>query len=851
MTTSTVKFTNFASTTLVGTYGTGDTALTVASATAFPSVSGGTSWFYAVITDSLTAPTKREVVKVTNVSGSIFTVTRAQDGTSAQTWATGSYIELRVVNKALQDLFDEAVSTGSAVDDELSSTTNITITADSDDNGSGGVLIKSGPDTVVEVKNNGELIANPSYANIKQFGGDPTGATNTVTAFNNAIAAGYTSIYFPKGTYLFTAGVSVTNQNLKIFGDGPQNSIINCDSGGAGFNFLTFTGAYNQYDADQLIVEDISILTSCDTTTAQGVAIGAAFSSAAGGDKNPRTAVYINNVEITSNVDNACWAACVQLDTAQLSKISNSYFSGYMMGGSAGRKGVGIDIFSDYIDTNNGVKATDINITNCTVFQADVGIRVNINGTGTAMNVEGVHVTGCTILNCNTGIAVGNNASISADGLPGWFIEGNHITATNYGVDLQTVSQFIIENNLFYSIGGTNHSSVRVISSQTVGAQVDGVISDNTFIRNGTYSGNTYGINFAGASATPGILSVRVSNNAFENYTNAVICDANTSGVVIAPDNRVLSGGSYTGTLSTTNIASGFNAAVGIGRTPLSRLDVYDGSTNATIGVESGSGYGSLSIKSSGTNSSYINFYNATGERSRFRCQDNETLYWANGAGATDRIAFGSLGSLYLLTNNASIYFKDSGGTDRQIINYYIDDGLYIGNPKSTENFYIQINDGAWVFRNTNGSSDRLTLTNGGSLYGNALHNNANAMTGTTNQFIGSGTYTPTLTGVTNVAASTNYTCQYTRVGNVVTVSGKFDLDVTGAGATELRISLPIASNFTNASNLGGGCHRHVSAASEHGSIAADTTNDCAQVYINAVATGNEPWSFHFTYVVL
>src|SRR5439155_66361 len=47
---------------------------------------------------------------------------------------------------------------------------------------------------------------------------------------------------------------------------------------------------------------------------------------------------------------------------------------------------------------------------------------------------------------------------------------------------------------------------------------------------------------------------------------------------------------------------------------------------------------------------------------------------------------------------------------------------------------------------------------------------------------LASGTYTPTLTNSVNVAASTAYTCQYLRVGSVVTVSGQMDIDPTGAG---------------------------------------------------------------------
>lgn len=66
-------------------------------------------------------------------------------------------------------------------------------------------------------------------------------------------------------------------------------------------------------------------------------------------------------------------------------------------------------------------------------------------------------------------------------------------------------------------------------------------------------------------------------------------------------------------------------------------------------------------------------------------------------------------------------------------------------------------------------------------------------------------TYTPTITNGANVDASTAYACQYFRVGNTVTISGKIDIDPTStATSTDLTISLPIASDFGNDYEAGG-----------------------------------------------
>jgi hypothetical protein len=114
-----------------------------------------------------------------------------------------------------------------------------------------------------------------------------------------------------------------------------------------------------------------------------------------------------------------------------------------------------------------------------------------------------------------------------------------------------------------------------------------------------------------------------------------------------------------------------------------------------------------------------------------------------------------------------------------------------------------------------------------------------------------SGTYTPTLTNGTNVAASTSAQCQYIRVGNVVTVSGAIFVDPTaGAASTIIDISLPIASALSIHSNLAGG-----GSSSANGSplnIQAQTVTDTARVlYLADAGGGNVEMTFTFTYVVL
>lgn len=162
--------------------------------------------------------------------------------------------------------------------------------------------------------------------------------------------------------------------------------------------------------------------------------------------------------------------------------------------------------------------------------------------------------------------------------------------------------------------------------------------------------------------------------------------------------------------------------------------------------------------------------------------------------------------------------------------------------------------------RSDSSTATTLTGTPGGALTwgGNAIWHAGNDGSGSgldadTVDGVGAAasTYTPTLSNTTNVAASTAFVCQYLRVGNTVTVSGKVNIDPTAAGATLLGISLPIASAFTSDEELCGTAALSGGASQESGAIYADATNDRASLSFYAVTTSNSAWYFTFTYRVI
>ncbi len=112
--------------------------------------------------------------------------------------------------------------------------------------------------------------------------------------------------------------------------------------------------------------------------------------------------------------------------------------------------------------------------------------------------------------------------------------------------------------------------------------------------------------------------------------------------------------------------------------------------------------------------------------------------------------------------------------------------------------------------------------------------------------------YTPTLTGVLNVDATTSYAANYARIGNVVVQSGTLAVDHTTSGArTQVGLSLAVASAFTTTIPLRGGGFVLTGASVTPVQIYADATNDRAQLDYYAPSAGNDNISYIFLYGII
>ena len=114
-----------------------------------------------------------------------------------------------------------------------------------------------------------------------------------------------------------------------------------------------------------------------------------------------------------------------------------------------------------------------------------------------------------------------------------------------------------------------------------------------------------------------------------------------------------------------------------------------------------------------------------------------------------------------------------------------------------------------------------------------------------------SGTYTPTLYNITNVAASTPETCWWIRVGNNIMVGGTLWIDPTAATTSSLILmTLPVASNFATNYDAGGSMGAMADAYGV-GAICASAADDLVYLTFYPSGAANNIWGFTFMYTVI
>lgn len=275
-------------------------------------------------------------------------------------------------------------------------------------------------------------------------------------------------------------------------------------------------------------------------------------------------------------------------------------------------------------------------------------------------------------------------------------------------------------------------------------------------------------------------------------------------------------------------------------------------------------------IANNGANKFTVGFAGSTsigtsGEGFQFHFVDSTRTAstWFSSLGATANINVQNTGLSFQLT--------DTSGDQGVSLEPTVSSGslpflLRALQTQSSSNIFEVRNDTVQAFGVTSGNGIFIgNLTNQisrDSVNGNALIiTNTGAGTGglwvgTTN-IIGelaskgtSGTWTPTLTSVANLAGTTAFQCQYQRVGNVVTFSGKLSADPSlAATSTQIGISLPIASDFSAEENAGGTAFAPA-IAGQGAAIKADAINDRLQMQWVSGDITDQPMFFSGSYLV-
>lgn len=294
---------------------------------------------------------------------------------------------------------------------------------------------------------------------------------------------------------------------------------------------------------------------------------------------------------------------------------------------------------------------------------------------------------------------------------------------------------------------------------------------------------------------------------------------------------------------------------VGVGKTPTDRVEVLTNTneTGITISKSSieGSAGGALTFKNVINNGTYQKVASISGQlldggpTTLSGALVFKTKYLNTDVNAAYVAPNGNWGFGGITNPLATIHVNGSAQIDQGITLGYSGDTNYISSREVGQNLNLRGSGTLGIETYTGaGWTRQLTVENNGSvnITGNVTANN-----------LTSGTYSPSVTSPTNTTGTTSiFTSMYTRVGNIVSVTGKVTLtkNITSQNSS-VKISLPISSNFDNGQDLIGNGSGNLTGENPSVYIVPDLTDKVAVINIGATPTASATSiTYHFTYTI-
>lgn len=329
-------------------------------------------------------------------------------------------------------------------------------------------------------------------ANIMDFGGNNTGASNNDAAFSSTLSAASNTtnnkcIYFPPGLYTFSGQIGNTftasNQSFTILGAGQDNTVLSwASNGGIGFNLLNGT--------DSVHVHDLTVQAGSNGT-GTGIVLTHQFTSTSSAAMNTIQRVAIRGSD-------GYFGAHFFGTGIQIVGVSSVNIDSVQAIGPTGTGGTGLSIGTD----NVAVVPIVYNISNSSFNNWNIGFSY------------GNLVQGVQISNCNfTNDAIGINVPAGETGLDQLNVVNSqfNVLAGQPNVLVSSpIENLQFSNNLF--ILNNNSSGINIQSSSVT------TITGNSFQPNQASPSNVFGIVVSGWAAAGGIIT----GNSFFNLTTGI-----------------------------------------------------------------------------------------------------------------------------------------------------------------------------------------------------------------------------------------------------------------------------------------------------------------------------------------